>query len=162
MKEFSWYSTPMAHVDLGEVCVSLHLLGNGVGVVGFACSGIGQMFLLQCPVPTPVTLSRKLGITVPSLHPSTPTILNIPSTCWSSPRPTQSPSTSPYLSDIPLSCLFPGLCSDLLFLSCPLQSICCMESKLHFLLCNWYILKHISVSAYQLPHSHVGFKLPMY
>lgn len=59
----------MAPMDLGEVCVSLHLLRNGAGAVGFACPGVGQMFLLHCPLPTPVTLSRKLGITVPSLLP---------------------------------------------------------------------------------------------
>lgn len=72
--------TLMTLMDLGKVCVSLHLLGNGAGAVGFACPGVGQMCLLHCPLPTPVTLSRKLGITVPSLHPSTPTILNTPST----------------------------------------------------------------------------------
>lgn len=41
MKEFSGYSTLMTRMDLGNVCVSLHLLGNGAGAVGFAYPGVG-------------------------------------------------------------------------------------------------------------------------
>lgn len=59
-----------------------------------------------------------------------------PGPVGSPPRPTQSPSTSPYLPATPLSCLFPRLYSDLLFLSWPFQSICCIESELHFLFYN--------------------------